>query len=313
MAYRSTRRFRRKLRRYVTGKGSENRLRPRSRYTAKTRRYTKRRPMSRKRILNIASQKKRDKMLTYTNVNASSQTGGTTYAQVPAIITGGSGTPFVAVWCSTARDNVANSTGRVGTKFDQACRTASLCYMVGLKEVIEVQVADGLPWQWRRICFALKGGSTASGNLPGASTSFAVSQETSAGWVRTFNGLTQTQQNNFFALLFQGALNSDWNDPLTAKVDTERVSLKYDKVCTIASGNEDGVIRKYNRWHPMRKNLMYDDDESGGTTGPSGYSTNSRIGMGDYWVIDIIKPRVGSTSANQLLFNLESTLYWHER
>lgn len=269
--------------------------------------------MSRKRILNIASEKKRDKMLTYTNVTAASQTGSTTYSQVPAIITGGSATPFVAVWCSTARDNVSSTSGRVGTKFDQACRTASLCYMVGLKECIEIQVADGLPWQWRRICFALKGGSTANGNLPGASTSFAPSQQTSAGWVRTVNGLTQTQQNNFFALLFQGALNSDWNDPLTAKIDNERVSLKYDKVCTVASGNEEGVIRKYNRWHPMRKSLMYDDDESGGTTGASGYSVNSRIGMGDYWVVDIIKPRVGSVSANQLLFNCESTLYWHER
>lgn len=269
--------------------------------------------MSRKRILNIASEKKRDKMLTYTNVNASSQTGGTTYLSTPAIITGGSSTPFVAVWCATSRDNMANNTGTKGNKFDQASRTATNCYMVGLKESIEIQVADGLPWQWRRICFAFKGGQTLNGNLPAASSSYAPSLETSSGYTRVVNGITQTQQNNLFALLFQGALNSDWADPLTAKVDVERVSLKYDKVCTIASGNEEGVIRKYSRWHPMRKTLLYDDDETGGTTGAVGYSVQSKRGMGDFWVIDIIKPRVGSVSANQLLFNCESSLYWHER
>jgi len=252
-------------------------------------------------------------MLTYTNVSAASQTGSTSYLSTPAIITGGSSTPFVAVWCATARDNLANSGGTKGTKFDQASRTATSCYMVGLKEVIEIQVADGLPWQWRRVCFTVKGGQTLGGNLPNASTSYAPSLETSAGYVRVINGLTQSQQNNLFALLFQGALNSDWADPLTAKVDTERVSLKYDKTCTVASGNEQGTIRKYNRWHPMRKNLMYDDDESGGITGAVGYSVGSKVGMGDYWVIDIIKPRVGSSTSQQFLFNCESTLYWHEK
>lgn len=269
--------------------------------------------MSRKRILNISSEKKRDKMLTYTNVSAASQTGTSNFAANPAIITGGSSVPFVGVWCCTARDNTTAGSGPKGTKFDQATRTSSSCFMVGLKEAIEIQVADGLPWQWRRICFTLKGSATANGNLPAPSSTFTPSLFTSAGYVRVFNGLTQTQQNNFFALLFQGALNSDWSDPLTAKVDTERVALKYDKVCTVASGNEQGIIRKYNRWHPMRHNLMYDDDEVGGSVTTSGYSVNSKVGMGDYWIIDIIKPRVGSTSANQILFNFESTLYWHEK
>jgi len=279
------------------------------------RRYVRRRPvMTRKRILNISSEKKRDKMMTFTNTTASSQAGGTVYATTPAIITGGSAIPYVAVYCATARDNVTVSGGGAkGTKFDASTRTASLCYMVGLKECIEIQVADGLPWQWRRICFTFKGSQTLNGNLPGPSATFSPALLTSSGYVRVLNGLTQSQQNNIFALLFQGSLNADWADPLTAKVDTERVGLKYDKVCTVASGNEQGVIRKYNRWHPMRKNLMYDEDELGGITSGVAYSVNSRIGMGDYWVVDIIKPRVGSSSSNQLLFNCESTLYWHEK
>nr|QCX29390.1 capsid protein [Plant associated genomovirus 15] len=275
--------------------------------------YRPRRRMTRKRLLNMTSEKKRDKMLNYTNVTATSQTGSGTYNPTPAIITGGSATPFVGIWCATARDNTTSSTDRIGNKFDVSTRTASSCYMVGLKEAIEIQVADGLPWQWRRMCFTFKGGNTMAGFLPIPASSFYPSLETVNGYVRVVNGLTSAQQTVFFGLLFQGLQNTDWSDPLTAKLDNERISVKYDKICTIASGNEEGVIRKYNRWHPMRHNLMYDDDERGGQTQSGTYSVTSKIGMGDYWVIDIIKPRVGSTSSNQLLFNCESSLYWHEK
>lgn len=269
--------------------------------------------MSKKRILNVTSEKKRDKMLTWTNTTSSTPAGGTTYASTPAILVGGSATPYVFPWISTARDNTTNAAGGVGNKFYQSTRTASLCYMVGLKENIEIQVANGLPWQWRRICFTAKGGQTLNGTIPSGSGTFAPSIETSSGYTRAINSLSTAQQTPFFGLLFQGVVGVDWQDPLTAKVDTERLGLKYDKTITIASGNEEGVIRRYNRWHKMGHNLMYDDDESGGSMIPAFASVDSKIGMGDYWVIDIIKPRVGSTSSDSLLFNSESTLYWHEK
>lgn len=252
-------------------------------------------------------------MLTWTNTTASAPAGGTTFASQPAILVGGSATPYVFPWLSTGRDNTLGSAGGGATKFQDATRTSSLCYMVGLKEAIEIQVANGLPWQWRRICFTYKGGQTLNGTIPAGSSTFSPSIETSSGYTRAVNSLTTAQQTPFFGLLFQGAVGQDWQDPFTAKVDTERISLKYDKTCTIASGNEEGVIRRYNRWHKMGHNLMYDDDEAGGSKVPSFTSVDSKIGMGDYWVIDIIKPRVGSTSTDQLLFNAESTLYWHER
>lgn len=251
-------------------------------------------------------------MLTYTNSTGSSQSGGTTYSVAPAIITGGSSTPAMFIWCATARDNTKSSTGTVGTKYDQATRTSSSCYMVGLSETIEVQVSDGLPWQWRRVCFTFKGQGTLNGALPAASTSFAPAVETSSGWLRMMNQVTGDREL-LYALLFQGVRASDWSDPLTAKLDNERITVKYDKTCTIASGNEEGVIRAYKRYHRMGHNLEYDDDESGGGMTSSGYSVDSKRGMGDYWVVDIFRPRVGSTSSNQMLFNAESTLYWHEK
>jgi len=269
--------------------------------------------MSKKAILNTTSQKKRDKMLTWTNITAANPFGSTTYTASPAILAGN--TPlYVIPWCATGRDATINLAGVKPNKYDQATRTASSCYMVGLKESIEVQCADGLPWQWRRVCFTFKGGLTLNSFLPSSTTpGFSAATEISQGYVRPLNALTASQYATFFQLLFQGAVANDWTDPMTAKLDSERISVKYDKTHTIASGNEQGVIRKYSRWHGMGHNLQYDEDEVGGTVATGMTSVESKIGMGDYWVVDIIKPRMSATSSNQLSFNCESTLYWHER
>lgn len=263
----------------------------------------------------MTSTKKRDNMLAYTNVTADTNNGGATYrSDVPAILTGGQGVNAarVLLWCATARDNTTSSSNVKGTQFDLAARTSTTPYMVGLKEAIEIQVSTGMPWQWRRICFTYKGplGLTYS-------TTQAVATETSNGYVRVVNDITGDagggQQYILFEKLFKGQNTVDWNDVMTAKVDNTRVSLKYDKTCTLASGNEDGFIRKYNRWHSMRKTLVYNDDELGGGQAAQQFSTQGRAGMGDYYVLDIFRARTGSTASDQLSFRPEATLYWHER
>lgn len=254
-------------------------------------------------------------MLTYTNSTNTAQTGGTTYAiDVPAIITGGQGFNGAAtfLWCATARDNTIASTGGKGTQFDQSTRTSSTPYMIGLKESIEIQCNTGMPWQWRRICFTMKGSIGLTQN-----SSFALSTETSNGYVRVLNQVQGDpgggQQYTLFERLFRGQNTVDWNDVMTAKVDTTRVTLKYDRTCTLASGNEDGFIRKYNRWHDMHKTLVYNDDELGGSTNPNSFSTAGKPGMGDYYVLDLFRGRSGSTASDLLSFRPETTLYWHEK
>lgn len=272
--------------------------------------------MSRKAILNATSEKKRDKMLPWTNSTSSSQSGSSTFSLNPAVLTGGTADPGLFLWCATARDNTINTSAGKGTKFDVSTRTASTCYMVGLAEKIQIQCSDGLPWEWRRVCFTAKGGPTLGGTVTlgnASGTSFATALETSAGWVRLLNQLLIGDRTAFYGLFFQGAQNVDWTDPLMAKIDTERLTVKYDKTITLSSGNEDGFIRKYPRYHPMGKNLIYADDEAGGTMAVSQFSTQAKAGMGDYWVVDMFRPRAGSTSSNQLIFSTESTLYWHER
>ena len=184
--------------------------------------------------------------------------------------------------------------------------------MVGLSEKIEIQCNDGLPWQWRRVCFTAKAGATLDRTVT-LGTGFATASETSSGWVRLLNQVLLTDRTAFYGLFFQGSQNVDWTDPMMAKIDNDRLSVKYDKTITLASGNEDGFIRKYPRYHAMGKNLVYGDDESGGTVTTSSFSTQAKAGMGDYWVVDIFRPRSGSVPSNQLIFSTESTLYWHEK
>lgn len=253
-------------------------------------------------------------MLQWTNTTATAPSGGTTYTSNPSVLVGGGASPYCFLFCATARSNETQALpGSGGTKYDLASRTATSCYMVGLKEAIDVQVSNGVPWQWRRICFTYKGGSTLANHITGPSDSFAPAVETTSGYTRVVNSLGVADQTSFFSLLFSGAQAVDWIDPFAAKVDNKRVSLKYDKTYTVTSNNEEGVIRKYNRWHQMRHNIEYDDDESGGTMQANEYSVESKVGMGDYWVLDLIRPRSGTTSADQMSINFESTLYWHER
>lgn len=253
-------------------------------------------------------------MLQITNINRTApQDGPETYSSQPAILRGGDAQNFTLLWCATARDNETNEAGTPGRKFDTSTRSASSCYMVGLKETVEVQVLNGLPWQWRRICFTAKAGSTLDGLLTvsAIAPAFTPVTQTSSGYQRVLNAVPNPTP--LYGLVFQGGQNVDWSNPITAKLDSERITIKYDRTISIASGNDEGVIRKYRRYHPMGHNLEYNDDEEGGNTLANQFSVTSKKGMGDYWIMDIILPRVGSSNDDLMTFGTETTLYWHER
>jgi len=285
----------------------------RYRNTSRKARRTYRKPvrrMSKRAILNMTSRKKRDTMLTVTNITAAAQQASTSYTLSPAIITGGSNAKPPIVWCATGR-GVVTQGGSIGTVFTDATRTATNCYMKGLSEKIEIQISDGTPWQWRRICFTYKGFLNVVPNIDG----FQLSRSgTGESWSRLMNMLpNNTYKDAVEEIIFKGAINQDWNDQMIAPLDKSRITVKYDRTRTISSGNQDGVIRKFNLYHPMNKTLVYADDEQGGGKISSFYSVQSKAGMGDYIVMDYFRPRIGTTIANQLSFSSNATLYWHEK
>jgi len=257
-------------------------------------------------------------MMPVTNITTSGQSGSAAYLYQPAVINGGLPGPnpaqFPMVWCATARDYEYTPGSGAGSVGNSATRTAQTCYMRGLKENIEIQISDGLPWQWRRICFTYRNLTTILPNSVVAGSAFQGRAKFTSGYARVMNLIpTSALVDAFEAILFKGAKDQDWKDPMIAPVDTLRVDVKSDRTITIASGNEDGVIRKYSRWYPMNKNLVYADDEFGGGFNASEYSVSDKRGMGDYYICDYFAPRAGSSTSNQLRVSMNSTLYWHEK
>lgn len=233
---------------------------------------------------------------------------GGTSTDGPAYITADGAANYFG-WCATARD-ASSTEGARGSKIDIATRTSITPFMVGLKENVLLETSTGRCWKWRRVCFTIKGAEFVQDFSPSTSNWF---REDSKGWRRLLTPVPSGGELDLLTnIMFRGTFGDDWTDPFVAQLDPRRITIKYDKFRTIRSGNEQGVSRRVPLWHSMRKNLYYRDDEDGGTTEDLVTSVDSRAGMGDYFVIDIIRS-VGTAGSDQMTFEPQATLYWHEK
>lgn len=244
-------------------------------------------------------------------------TTGAARATAPGnyIITGTTGGR--SLWVATAMD-LTDGTGVIGRVAETAVRTSTSCYMVGLSEHIRIQTSTGLPWFWRRICFTYKTDAfliTQSSDTP--TNPYPPSLDTSGGMQRVFfNQYTNNMQATIDAqdaIIFKGAKNVDWTDTIIAPLDTARITVKFDKTTVLRSGNAFGTVKESKIFHPMRKNLVYGDDEAGDIENGAYYSVGSKAGMGDFYVMDIFSPGSAGSSTDTLLLQANSTLYWHEK
>lgn len=272
--------------------------------------------MSRKAVLNTTSKKKRNGMLSYSNT---SSTGASQTVQVgSAFVNGASAGSSVGLFLfSPTCMDLTSPTSHIVSQ--EAGRTSRVCYMKGFSEHLRIQTSSGLPWFHRRICFTAKGinpfNSVSTGDTP--TNPYSVYVETSSGLERLwFNQNVNAMGNTSAAqlsILFKGVANQDWNDYILAPIDTSRITLKYDKTKVIKSGNASGALVERKLYHPMNHNLVYDDDEQGIAEASSHYSVDSKAGMGDYYILDIVQPGVGATSADTINIVANSTMYWHEK
>lgn len=265
--------------------------------------------MSRKGLLNVTSRKKQDTMLGYSNLANDSSDGSNAFHLGAGILKGGR--QYIIPWIATARD-MSPVEGFLGSVTQKATRTSTECFMRGLRERIQLQTNNGTSWQWRRICFTFKGQYLVNATTGSETQRYQI--ETSRGFARVmtdFNlGTAAEPLNN---ILFKGKQGIDWSSYFAAKTDNTRVNVMYDQTRIISSGNQNGVMRNFKLWHPMNKNLYYNEDEAGATTGDNVYSTESKRGMGDYYVVDYILAGTGSNINDLMSFEPDSTLYWHER
>lgn len=249
--------------------------------------------------------------------------GGTTFpplqANVGSLSVAGNN-PAIVLWCASAR-SLASTPLSAETVPTINQRTSSSVFFTGLKETITIRTNTSAAWRWRRIVFTHKG------PIPG----FTEADDP----LRTFYQLADAQENleyqrvatalpfalvaDLYSYVFRGfgvnnvsAPARDWIDPITAPVDTMRIKVLYDQVTPIASGNDSGVVKTFNRWHPVRKNIMYGDQEIGGTLSTSPFSTQARPGIGDVYVMDLVFSN--SEGEEDLLSWLPtSTVYWREK
>lgn len=184
-------------------------------------------------------------------------------------------------------------------------RNAQTIFARGFKEKISMRMSDGAAWRWRRIVFATKGLQSFLGS--------PVYLQTSNGLARAMTTLTgSTQANTLSTFLFKGAVNLDWNNVFTAKVDTQRVTLLSDRSRILGSGNTAPRYHQHSQWYPLNKNIVYSDDEQGAGELQNFFSTGSKAGMGDVYVVDYIDCSDG-TPGRTLIFDPECTFYWHEK
>lgn len=296
MAYSRFRR--RRIARRRTTRRAPYRSRPIRRRT-----FTRRRrpAMSRRRILNLTSKKKTDARMMFSNLTApaSPPTAATN-------ITLNGGTDYLFAYVPTAQDKTPNGSGPDLDNY----RTSESCFMRGYKENVRFNTQFGEEWIWRRICFTYKG----TDFINVATVNNPLAQETAPnGWVRPISNSAGTGLGTFIlSNLFKGAANVDWTDILTATVDTQKVGLKFDKTFRVTGRNGQPRFNIYNLWHPMNKNLVYYDEESGGVEVSTPFSVNGPAGMGDYYIIDYIRCASPTTSITaSVAFN--GRLYWHEK
>jgi len=244
-----------------------------------------------------------------------SYAGTSAVSQGPLVMAANAALPvfgcFIVPWICTARSQYAE---------DQvAARNSELCYMVGLKERLSIIANTALPWVWRRVCFTLKGTSL---RIRNGTTEFHPLYYTNSGGLRRLNQTltatanTVSQQaiaTQFVDTMFKGAYGTDFADIITAPIDNQVITLKYDRTTAIGTLNSRGATRVRSLWHPMRHNLRYEGDEDGGTDTTSPFSVSSKMGMGDYYVVDFFKPQSGGSGTDTLSFDPTATLYWHER
>ncbi|UDN67441.1 capsid protein [robinz virus RP_199] len=265
-------------------------------------RFVRKPRMTRKSILNITSRKKQDNMVSTTAAN-----NGGSPTPSAATVAGNVGATYI--WRCTARDRTdITSTADFNSV---ANRNNDTVFMRGLREDCLVTTNNGTMWNWRRIVFRAKG--LQDWFSAEAGITVLTELETSNGWSRLLTNNRGTPLGTaLLTLIFRGQSGVDWLDGHTAKLDTSRITVMFDKTMYVRSGNTSAaqIHRKF--WHRMNKSFVYESDEVGsGETSRVGHALG-KFGMGDVYVIDLFDATI-PTSDNLLLYQPQATLYWHER
>lgn len=243
--------------------------------------------------------------------------GGGTIGPTRIVADGEDSTQSFYIWGATLRSNLSGTgTDNKGYVEDEATRTASNCYIRGLRERITIETHGAAAWKWRRIVFATFGSDlfrddALNVHLPWTFGTNGVSRLVAD--MNTGDTATNTIRDKILSALFRGVEGVDWYSTLTAPTDKRRLKILSDRVRTINSGNNFGCMRDFRIWLPINKYILYDDDQQGGRQVMNVQSALDTKSLGDVYVLDIFEPTKQSSDQDWLDFLPEARLYWHER
>lgn len=284
-----------------------------------------------KAVLNTTSTKKRDNMTPISNTTALGAPTPNILRNGAVVIKGGdpssaagagvSGAIFV--WSPTARPMNDNTNA-------ENTRVKRDVYHKGFRERVKVESNSSHPWIWRRIVVETKtddfnyfGESEDQPTLPPRAFQpyYQGGEGVSRLWYNHYGnrtGPTDTRIDSVLKTiaddLFEGTQNHDWLNTVTAKVDLDRYTLRYDKTRVFRSGNDAGFIKTVNFYHSFEKTMYYDHDEDRNGTNPQSWVCAPALkGMGNVYIIDIIESGISADDTDYLRITPESCAYWHER
>lgn len=305
-----TRFRRRRFRRHVKGRVPRRRL-------------GARRMRRRKAVLSVSSVKKRAPLNCASNVapGSSGVPSGTTSYSSSAVIASGNYTFFV--FCPTARKNIYDSTSLPANRLVENMRSSSTIFVRGYREDVFIESSSADSWEWRRIVFAAKGPVFNQTNVSDTSpvnADWLLYNDATHGYVRLCNpliaaggstGLGYTA-GQLESQVFRGAYGYDYGDWMTAPIETNNVTLLYDKVRKLSSTTNTGSTWRFKEWFPINKNLRYNEEPTVEHQTSSYFSTMGKEGIGDIYVLDFFVPNSFADDV-YLQFQPQGQLYWHEK
>lgn len=256
----------------------------------------------RRQIINTASKKYRDTLI--------SSTEGTLPANSIAPLYSGLN---VFAFCPTFRDRAA-----LDEQQEIARHSANVFYK-GYKELLSLRTSQ--PIVWRRIVFwtydtwfSLVPWRLDRSNTGDPPETYYARRIDHKAFFGSDSGLRN--------MMFRGSLGIDYTSEgvVHTPVDRKRNRVVYDKSFNItpnydASTDEFGKMIQKKLWHPANRTIWYDDVEQGSSvTSQSGWSSPSPLSAGNMFVVDLISNGEQQLDPSTQLgtFTASGVEYWHE-
>ena len=151
-------------------------------------------------------------------------------------------------------------------------------FFVGVKERLDPYAV--FPFVWRRVVFWTHQRFEQFRTIEGlGGTRFRLG---------VTYGVSDLSAFDIQELMFKGSAGVDWDTtrPIDARLDTQRIRVVSDRKVNFNPNSEQGRYSLFKRWHPIRRKIIYDQQENGDDMTPNYWSTVSPTSSGNLYIVD---------------------------